>query len=543
MLSRLNTLILLLSSWLLVVLYMTSVQMADPDLWGRLSIAALYFQNGRFPYHDVFSYTAPHAKWIDHEWLTGFVFYGILAQWGETGFLAFKYLLILATFACLLWLHRSVYKASPLYAFLGLLALMAFYGFGYQATLRAQALTFFFFVAFIALLESVRLGKFKPNALGWLLPALVVWANCHGGFIVGVLLVALYGAGEAFTRRCWKPLVLYGAFALGGCALVGLLNPYGWEYWHFLFHAWTLNRSYIAEWSAVDFQSWRYLSVQILVSIIGVALLARGWFAVRKKENLKPLTTPVLAVLLLLGMCLRGIRFQTFLAYGLIAYYPLVFSPQFLQKVLPERLQAFGRLLLSPLRSMVPVLVAIGAVAGLCFMHSQKLLFQIPLGDELTQINTWGRYPIGAIRYLRSSPYAGNLLIRFAHGEFAYWCLFPRFRVSMDGRYEEVYTQQQFLENYRSLQKDRTLQAEEAFRLIQQSAADFILTEIRVPVTPLLLHSGDWEVLYRDPWFLVLGRKSSLHRFPPFGKSQALTLQRLTIGDFVTPEDLKRFKL
>ena len=72
--------------WLTSVLFIASGQFADPDLWGRLSIAALIFQNGRFPYHDVFSYTASHARWIDHEWLSGMAFYTILAHLGEPAF-------------------------------------------------------------------------------------------------------------------------------------------------------------------------------------------------------------------------------------------------------------------------------------------------------------------------------------------------------------------------------------------------------------------------------------------------------------------------
>jgi hypothetical protein len=420
---------------------------------------------------------------------------------------------------------------------------MDFYNFGYQATLRAQTLSFFFFVIFIALLESVRLKKFSYRVVGWLLPILVIWANCHGGFIMGVLLLLLYGFGEAITQRHWKPLLQYGFPALLGCVLIGFLNPYGWEYWRFLFHAWTLNRAYIAEWSAIQLQATRFWPIQIFIAVTGVFLLGRWWYALRRKESVRPLITPVLVLLFLLAMAMRGVRFQTFLTYGVIAYAPLILSSGFLKTVLPGYLQEYWQRYSNAFQQLIPRLLLAGSLVVLCFLQSQKLLFQIPLGDELTQGNAWGHYPIGAVRYLRNSPYSGNLLIRFGHGEFAYWCLFPRFKVSMDGRYEEVYTQQQFLENYWSLQKDRTLQAGYAFRLINQSAADFILMDTKIPVTPLLLHSKQWQLLYQDPWFLIFGRKSSLKQFPEYKNPQTLTLKRMTIQDFVTPEDFQRFKL
>ena len=43
------------------------------------------------------------------------------------------------------------------------------------------------------------------------------------------------------------------------------------------------------------------------------------------------------------------------------------------------------------------------------------------------------------MNWLWSSGYEGKLLVNFNEGSFALWRLFPRFRVSVDGRFEEVY--------------------------------------------------------------------------------------------------------
>lgn len=543
LLERLNVSFLYLSVWLLVVMCIAAEQLADPDLWGRLSIAALYFQNGQFPYHDVFSYTAPHAKWVDHEWLTGFIFYGLFAGLGETGFVVFKYLILLATLGGVFWLHRKVYKVSSLYAFYGFLALISFYSFGYHATLRSHVFSFLGFSVFIALLEAVRLGKMQSKKLLWLLPLSVFWANCHGGFIVGLLLIGLYGLGEALTQRRWKPLIQASGLAIAAALLIAILNPYGWDYWQFLFHAWTLSRAYISEWNSINVAKTTFASTQALIALVAVGILGRWWVELRQPNSKQALITPTLILLFLLVMVMRAIRMQTFLALGLVAYLPVFLSPDFLQKVLPKQMQNIFKSSKNILQNLIPRLVLVGSLIGLCVLHQSQLLFKIPMGDELTQGSNWGHYPVGAVRYLKESPYSGNLLIRFGLGEFAYWCLFPRFKVSMDGRYEEVYSQQTFLDNYWTLQKDRVWQAPQSFQLLNRGKADFILLNDKLPVVSLLIHSKDWEILYQDPKFLIFGRKASLKRFPRYTPQQKMTTDNLTIQDFITPADLARFRL
>ncbi|MFN2521510.1 MAG: hypothetical protein ABR525_10775, partial [Candidatus Limnocylindria bacterium] len=64
---------------------------------------------------------------------------------------------------------------------------------------RPQLFSLALFAAFLDTLLAVRLGG-SPRRL-WILPPLtVVWANLHGGFLLGIGLVALF-ALEAWLRR------------------------------------------------------------------------------------------------------------------------------------------------------------------------------------------------------------------------------------------------------------------------------------------------------------------------------------------------------
>lgn len=535
----------LLAAWLMAILYVASGHFADPDLWGRLSMGALYFQSGHFPYHDLFSYTAPHAHWVDHEWLTGLVFYQILTNFGETGFLLFKYGMMLGVFCLLFGLHRNVYRVSPLYTLYGLIVTMDAYSVGLYATVRSHLFSFLFFALFIYLLEQVRLGG-KNRHILWVLPVIgLVWGNLHGGFIMGVLLLGCYALGEVIRQRSLRAGRFYAALAGATLLLPGMLNPYGPGYLSFLFHAWTLDRSHIGEWSAMRFNLWYFLPGQLLV-VAALTLPLVRWLML-KRVDLKEgsvLITPMLVWFWLALMTVKGVRFQPFLAWGLVAYAPQFLSAELAKAMFPPGLIQWVRQQRSAFQQTLPLLILVTVLAETAYMHATVSLLKVPVGDELTQDpHIPIRYPLGALNYLKQSPYHGNLSVRFGFGEFAYWRLYPQFKVSMDGRYEEVYTQEEFLRNDAFYDKQDPFRAFQALNKVKQDKTEFILLETNLPNLGGLIQSGDWNVIYSDKYYAVLGRVSVLSRYSPFIPTGSVLSDRVfTIADFVTPADLRRIQ-
>jgi hypothetical protein len=57
----------------------------DPDLFGYLAFGKLFWETGRFPYQDVFSYVPTLKLWVYHEWLTGVLFYPLYQSLGVPG--------------------------------------------------------------------------------------------------------------------------------------------------------------------------------------------------------------------------------------------------------------------------------------------------------------------------------------------------------------------------------------------------------------------------------------------------------------------------
>jgi hypothetical protein len=432
---------------LVVLAEVVAVEYADPDLWGRLSAGAVWFQAGHIPKIEDFSYTAAGARWIDHEWLAGAIFYAALDGAGEPGLVLLKYGLVLAGLAAVFALVR-LHGGSAYWALFGIVLTSPVFILGYITTLRAQAFSFPLFLWTLWLLERVRLGRSAPRRLWLLVPLAIVWGNAHGGFVMGVLAVAVY-AGAALLERRWRAAVDLAGLALGMFAAVALVNPYGLEYGSFLIGAWTLDRSLVTEWKSLLDWPLRPFEMLALAMALGAGALASfgGWRAWRARDlDEASALAPSLVLLLLVVMTLQALRIQTFLALTLAGLLPLYLG--------------FGGLALSPglavwMRSRGPaVRVALPAVLAASAALYLGLVAQTrPLLSALVpqRYSPGGAiaYPAGAVAWLRNSPFEGRLLNPFTQGEFLLWTLYPKFRVALDGRYEEVYTQQQFRETRR----------------------------------------------------------------------------------------------
>lgn len=228
----------------------------DPDMWWHLRTGEYILSEG-IPRQDIFSFTVPDHEWITHEWLSEVIMWTVYDVAGWPGLLLGFSVVIAGTF----WL---VYRRSAgwpfLPAFIVLLAAIAslpLWG------VRPQMFNMLFFATFIFTVESVQQDKWQPRTL-WLLPVLtVVWVNLHSGYLLGVVLLAVYVVGALWDR--WRsrpgtlPISTIRTLALVtvACFLAALLNPNGAKLWTYPFA--TLGSSamqqYIIEWQSPDFHN------------------------------------------------------------------------------------------------------------------------------------------------------------------------------------------------------------------------------------------------------------------------------------------------
>ncbi|MBW1986311.1 MAG: hypothetical protein JRI50_03625 [Deltaproteobacteria bacterium] len=484
------------------LLYWLAKTGADPDLWGYMAFGRLFWETGKFPYQDVFSYVPTLETWVYHEWLTGVIFFPLYETFGATGLQVLKYGLGLAT-AGLIYLSAVRRGATPAAAAFMLFLISGFFSLGYSPV-RAQVFTFFFFALSIYLLETARLTR-RWRGLWLLVLIQIPWCNLHGGFVSGLGLLGLYTLGEALSRRPWWPYL--GILLLSGLAT--LINPYGLEYWHYIIYAVTMPRPEITEWASVikgyqkDIISLGELVYILSIVVFGALLII--W--ARWREITAGL---VVGVSLYLG--LKHIRHLSLFWIVLGAYLPVLVSAFF------ERLKTIPWIKAGHERLdwRVLILLALGLIAfnSYRFIHHQPLNLTIPSQPEQpdgTKIKMY--YPVGAIDYIQRHHLSGNILTWFEWGEYLFWTLYPQCLVALDGRYETVYPEAVSLEYFDFLNGRPNWQ-----QFLSHYPPDMIVIRVTSKIHDLLQKHTEWRRVYSDSGcalFLPRGSSSPLSDTPP----------------------------
>jgi hypothetical protein len=261
------------------------------------------------------------------------------------------------------------------------------------------------------------MGLWVAAVPSWLYPlTMVVWANLHGGFVIGLLWLALLTALEAAYRGPWQKW----AVRLGWCALASLVNPYGWNLWLATGRALVTTRHGFAEWAAVSWLSVDYPGYKVLlpgaVLTLAYAIYKRGWRHVDQQG--------VILTGVFLALALESARNTSL--FALVAGAVL---PGFLR----ER-SSFSTME-RPLRRLTYLC---GGMALVLFPLFAAILFG---GRAVLRLDRPGNScPVGAVEFLERKEVRGNLLVPFNCGSYALWELRGRMRVSMDGRYDLVYS-------------------------------------------------------------------------------------------------------
>lgn len=199
----------------------------DPGTFWHLRLGREILATGRVPVADTFTSTRYGTPWVDQSWGFDVLLAGIVERWGWPGAVA-------ATALALAWIYGLLACGLLRDGFTGLVAgVVAILAAGLGAIhflTRPHLFTFAFVLATQRLCRSFHE---RGGASIWLIPAIVaVWANVHGGFLAGPLIVAtaaigqaISGLSEAESRRRLRVLVMVFMATLAA----PLLNPYGME--------------------------------------------------------------------------------------------------------------------------------------------------------------------------------------------------------------------------------------------------------------------------------------------------------------------------
>ena len=276
--------------------------MRDGDVYFHVAIGRWIIEHGAVPAFDVFSYPLRDAPWTAHEWLAEVLFACAYRFAGWHGVVA----LAVAAFAGALGiLNRFLLRhMEPIYALF--FTAMAGSLLAFHLLARPHALVEPLLVGWgIALVNASDRGK-APR--WWVALAMMLWANLHGSFVLGLMLVPAFAAEAwlaaapgASQRRVLKAWSAFLALAV----LAAMATPFGPAG---LMFAVELDRmpfamSMIAEWRSLNFQVLQ--PVEISLMIAAAAILARG---------LRLPSVRLVLVLLLLHLTLKHARHADLLA-------------------------------------------------------------------------------------------------------------------------------------------------------------------------------------------------------------------------------------
>ncbi|RMG39714.1 MAG: hypothetical protein D6719_12685 [Candidatus Dadabacteria bacterium] len=396
--------------FLLLTVFFLLDPVVDRDLFARVAVGRLVEIFGTVPFQDPFAFTPKKEIWVDHEWLAGVVFYYLASFGGDLLLFLFKLFFCFLTLLMAIAIRKLEYpdsKGAPFWTvFCSFTA-----AFAWGSTVRAQVFTYFFFM-FLLLAVSLARNKFKE----WLILALplvfLCWANAHGGFVVGLGIISFYLLMDSYLQQRISKLLLLVVLA---CYAACSVTPYGPAvYFSYITDALVMKRPTITEWQPLQLSD-----PNLFIYTIMFVISLTGLINLKNRKNLFPL-------ILLTGFFIVGVRHQRFMPF--FALSALIYGLSGWNRFWNRIKDTHVRSCLLITRSASFVLI-ISALAAACFVPYR--LFQFRLNYK--------GYPLSALRWLRENNLPGNLLVDFNNGSYALWRLYPKIKISLDGRYEELY--------------------------------------------------------------------------------------------------------
>ncbi len=458
----------------------------DPDMWWHLRTGEWVLEHG-IPHADVFSFTAPGREWITHEWLTEIM---MTLLWRIGGFHALMLVFAGVVASAFLIVYRRCIARPYLAAFIVLLGLLAA---KQSIGARPQTFNWLFLALFLYIVESVKDGRFHRRVF-LLFPVLtVIWVNMHGGYLIGIVLLATYAFGDALQMRSGLPHtrslgstgVRWLVIAVFLCFAASMINPNGYRLWAYPFE--TLGQRFsqlnTSEWQPPNFYSIDFWPFGIMLAL-GIASLALS----RERPGWTD-------VLLFVGTGMAGLT-----AARHIPIFALVTAPIIVRYAASALDAEQSHPLIqgvSPKHTLSSVRVfAHYAIALLMTLLASARIVDVAQKNDAA-IAAW--YPVAAVDFLEREGWAQtrNGYNHFDWGGYLIWRGVPVF---IDGR-PDMYGDD-FMLMYM-----QTLAASPEWRdPLDEYAVDYVLTRPAGPLSILLTESDDWREVYRDEVALVFAK-------------------------------------
>jgi hypothetical protein len=417
---------------LLSIFLLSLIPINDFDFWWHLKTGDYIIEHKGLPHSDPFSYTslkddrdAPGRPnfILKQYWLAQVIFSLIVSLSGLKGFIILRAMVftVTAIFSLLLIRHyRATLSGIITLPLLSLITTECL-------TDRPQMFSFLFAIIVLYLMEK---GIEKKVYLFFIPPIMLLWANMHAGFLVGIIFMLVYLISIPFEDRLKKArghLILIIPFSI----LLTYINPNHWEAIKrvFVFYSGGIllkeTLEYHSPFRIITFTmnnpGWLSYWALVLLTTFSLFYLIKN----RSWSRLIILTGALTASLI-------SMRFTYFFAPVAV---PLVSSS--LKGIAGTGDKDSGSKVYG-LRSMVFLLIGISL---LIFIYNWRVDFKGLLKSE----TAYGYFPEQAAEYISSMPVPQPIFNDVNWGGYLIWKLWPNYRVFIDTRTLNVDTYRQYL--------------------------------------------------------------------------------------------------
>lgn len=450
------------------------------DFWWHLKTGEIIWQLKHVPHADIFSF-GKTVRWVHHEWLSDVLFYLAYAAGSFYGILILRAAVLCAAcyFVFKMCVEETRDTAVSIVATLCCAYVLAPWKPG--AGLRPQFFTYFF----IALTHYL---LFYRKKTAWLPFVFFLWANLHGGYLSGFILLFAFCISEWLSkdrRRFFSGLKLSAL-----CFLAGLLTPN--HVYELIYPFQILMRrdlyQYNYEWFPPDIHKLYALPFYGLVFafLISCALRSRRF---REGEIFFVFPYLLLSLLSLRNMPLFALAVSPYLA---------------------RRLQSAPETKIFTRKSGMILLAIL-----LMVTFRDYYMEYVPLHRRTLSPSVMAeQVPVKAVEFIKGNKLPGPLFPEPDWGGYVIFKLYPAYKVGADTRFDTVYD------------KDYLVRVIEAFsgqsgweKIFAETKTNLILLDaIATPLKEELYASDDYKLIYYDRQSVLFmrdapGNKQSIEKF------------------------------
>jgi len=466
----------------------------DPGLGWHIRNVDAMLAEGAWLSADPFSGPQGGRAWLANQWLGDLLLYFGWHWGGLEGIAVLTTCVLALTFR---WLYQMLVTdgvAWPLaiaWTFLGALATSISW------VARPNIFTLLFVMVTAWTLDRYYRGAGTRRQTLWLIPLMAVWANTHGGFVAGLLIIAaalLLECGLAALPRVAKVIaparnreadhhsrVRHLALLLVGAVLATLLNPYSWHLYPWIFQL--LGDPFFmnlhTEWLSPNFHEAGALRYECLILALPLLLA----FSRRRAVSLLAL----LLSLLWLHFALGGARY---IALWVVITVPLL--ARLSQDLCTRYLGGRGSAL--PL----PGTFRREGFAGVLLI-GLSLLVWARWTDGYSRHDP-SRLPTAALAHVVGN-FPGQVVFHnYGWGGWLTWHGWPQVKNWIDDRNEVQ--GQQHIEQYFQIMQARPGWED----LLRAGGVQVACLPVAAPLTAVLAERPDWVERYRDEYAAVYQR-------------------------------------